>query len=112
LGDEVVPFDGADLAMKSVKPHELERLRQLDPTMRLMLVVGPDDATMAAVASHLIRLAGEEAERLDITSAQLAADPSLLAAEAASMSLFSPQRVIRLEISGSGDDIIGAVETL
>lgn len=98
--------------MKSVKPHELERLRQLDPTMRLMLVAGPDDATMAAVASHLIRLAGEEAERLDITSAQLAADPSLLAAEAASMSLFSPQRVIRLEISGSGDDIVAAVESL
>ena len=37
---------------------------------------------------------------------------ALLAAEAASMSLFSPARVIRLEISGGGDDCLAAVEAL
>lgn len=98
--------------MKNVKPHELERLKQLDPAMRLTLVAGPDDATMAAVASHLLRLAGPDAERLDIASSQLKEDPSLLAAEAASMSLFSPKRIIHLEISGSGDDALAAVEAL
>lgn len=98
--------------MKLVKPLELERLRKLDPAMRLMLVAGPDDATMAAVASHLLRLAGGDAERVDIASSQLAADPSLLAVEAASLSLFSPARVIRLEISGSGDDCLPAIDAL
>lgn len=98
--------------MKNVKPQELERLKALDPAMRLMLVTGPDDATMASVAAHLLHLAGADAERLDISSAMLSADPSLLAAEAASMSLFSPRRVIRLDISGGGDDCLAAIEAL
>ncbi|MGN6689696.1 MAG: DNA polymerase III subunit delta [Sphingopyxis sp.] len=98
--------------MKSVKPNELERQTRLDPAVRLTLLTGPDEATMEAVASHLIGLAGKEAERLDLTGSQLSQDPSLLAAEAASMSLFSPSRVIRLEISGSGDDSLAGVEAL
>jgi len=98
--------------MKSVKPAELERQTRLDPAVRLILLTGPDEATMAAVAGHLIGLAGKEAERLDLTGSQLSQDPSLLAAEAASMSLFSPSRIIRLEISGSGDDSLAAVEAL
>ncbi len=87
--------------MKSVKPNELERLSRLDPAVRFTLLTGPDEATMEAVASHLIGLAGKDAERLDLTGSQLSQDPSLLAAEAASMSLFSPARVIRLELSSS-----------
>lgn len=98
--------------MKSVKPAELERLSRLDPSVRLTLLTGPDDATMEAVAGRLIALAGKDAERVVLTSGQLAQDPALLAAEAASMSLFSAQRVIRLEISGSGDDCMGAVDAL
>src|SRR3546814_17539813 len=43
---------------------------------------------------------------------QLSQDPSLLAAEAASMSLFSSARIIKLELSGSGDDSLAAVEAL
>ncbi|MBL0769408.1 DNA polymerase III subunit delta [Sphingopyxis sp. XHP0097] len=98
--------------MKSVKPVDLERQSRLDPNIRLTLLTGPDDATMAAVAAHLVGLAGKEAERLDLSGTQLAQDPSLLAAEAASMSLFSPSRVIRLEIAGNGDDCLAAVEAL
>jgi DNA polymerase-3 subunit delta len=98
--------------MKSVKPADLERQTRLDLAVRLILLTGPDEATMAAVAGHLIGLAGKEAERLDLTGSQLSQDPSLLAAEAASMSLFSPSRIIRLEISGSGDDSLAAVEAL
>ena len=98
--------------MKAVKPHELERLSRLDPKVRFTLLTGPDEATMEAVATHLIGLAGKDAERLDLTGSQLAQDPSLLAAEAASMSLFSPARVIRLELAGSGDDSLAAVEAL
>jgi len=98
--------------MKSVKPAELERLRQLDPALRFILLTGPDGATMNAIAAKLVALAGKEAERLDLSSSQLAQDGALLAAEAASLSLFAGTRVIRLEISGSGDDCLAAVEAL
>lgn len=98
--------------MKSVKPADLERQTRLDPAVRFTLLTGPDEATMEAVASRLIGLAGKDAERLDLTGSQLSQDPSLLAAEAASMSLFSPSRIIRLELSGSGDDGLAAVEAL
>ena len=98
--------------MKSVKPAELERVSRLDPAVRLTLLTGPDEATMETLAARLVGLAGKEAERLDLTSSQMNQDPSLLAAEAASMSLFSSARVIRLEITGSGDDCLAAVEAL
>jgi len=98
--------------MKAVKPSDLERLARLDPGVRFTLLTGPDEATMEAVAAHLIALAGKDAERVDLTGSQSAQDPSLLAAEAASMSLFSTARVIRLELSGSGDDSLAAVEAL
>lgn len=98
--------------MKTVKPADLERQSRLDPALRFILLTGPDEATMEAVAGHLVALAGKDAERLDLTGAQVAQDPSLLAAEAVSMSLFSPRRVIRLEITGSGDDSVAAVEAL
>jgi len=98
--------------MKTVKPADLERQSRLDPALRFTLLTGPDEATMAAVANHLVGLAGKDAERLDLSGSQLAQDPSLLAAEAASMSLFSPARIIRLELSGSGDDSVPAVEAL
>lgn len=98
--------------MKSVKPADLERQTRLDPAVRFTLLTGPDEATMEAVATRLIGLAGKEAERLDLTGSQLSQDPSLLAAEAASMSLFSPARIIKLELTGSGDDSLAAVEAL
>ena len=98
--------------MKTVKPNELERLSRLDPAVRFTLLTGPDEATMEAVAGHLVGLAGQDAERLDLTGTQLSQDPSLLVAEAASMSLFSSARVIRLTLSGSGDDSLAAVEAL
>src|SRR3546814_9400661 len=42
----------------------------------------------------------------------MAQDGARLAAEAASLSLFAGTRVIRLEIVGSGDDCLAAVDTL
>lgn len=98
--------------MKAVKPAELERRSQLDPAIRFTLLTGPDEATMATLAAHLVGLAGNAAERVDFASAQIAQDASLLCAEAASMSLFSSARVIRLDISGNGDDCLAAVESL
>jgi len=96
--------------MKSVKPQDLERVQRLDH--RFILLTGPDDATMETLAAKLTGLAGKDAERLDLASSQMNQDPSLLAAEAASMSLFAGARIIRLDISGSGDDCLAAVEAL
>ncbi|WP_077146559.1 DNA polymerase III subunit delta [Sphingopyxis sp. KK2] len=96
--------------MKSVKPQDLERVQRLD--QRFILLTGPDDATMEVLAAKLTGLAGKDAERLDLTSSQMSQDPSLLAAEAASMSLFAGARIIRLDILGSGDDCLAAVEAL
>src|SRR3546814_6888182 len=98
--------------MKSVKPADLDRQSRLDPAVRLILLTGPDEATMHAVAARLVALAGPDAERLDLGSAQMAQDGARLAAEAASLSLFAGTRVIRLEIVGSGDDCLAAVDTL
>ncbi len=96
--------------MKSVKPQDLERVQRLD--QRFILLTGPDDATMEVLAAKLTGLAGKDAERLDLVSSQMSQDPSLLAAEAASMSLFAGARIIRLDILGSGDDCLAAVEAL
>lgn len=98
--------------MKTVKPAELERQTRLDPAVRLTLLTGPDEATMNAIAARLVALAGKEAERVDLASVQLSQDGSRLAAEAASMSLFATERVIRVEITGSGDDCLDAVAAL
>jgi DNA polymerase-3 subunit delta len=98
--------------MKTVKPADLERQSRLGPAIRFYLLTGPDEATMAAVVGHLVALAGRDAERVELSGSQLAQDPSLLAAEAASMSLFSSARIIRLELGGSGDDALAAVEAL
>src|SRR5690606_28569788 len=98
--------------MKSVKPADLERQTRLDPAVRFTLLPGPDEANMEAVASRLIGPAGKDGERLDLPGSQLSQAPSRLAAEAASMSLFSPSRIIKLDLSGSGDDSPAAVEAL
>lgn len=98
--------------MASVKAAELDRIRQLSTDTRLYLLAGPDESTMTAHANRLIALAGGDAERVDLTSTKMNEDSALLAVEAASLSLFSSARVIRLEINGSGDDCIDAVTRL
>ena len=58
--------------MKSVKPADFERQTRLDPAVRFALLTGPDEATMGAVAQHLIGLAGKDAERLPEALAEAA----------------------------------------
>src|SRR3546814_20473197 len=79
--------------MKSVKPADLDRQSRLDPAVRLILLTGPDEATMHAVAARLVALAGPDAERPDLGPAQMAPDSARLSAEAASLSLFAGPRV-------------------
>jgi DNA polymerase-3 subunit delta len=78
--------------------------------IRLYLLYGPDEAGSAALAKRLERAMGPAAERIDLESCTLRADPARLADEAASISMFGDRRWIR--VTGAGDDIMPACEAL
>jgi DNA polymerase-3 subunit delta len=96
-----------------MKPEEARLRRALDaadPAIRFYLLYGPDEAGSRALADRLAAAMGAEAERIDLTSGQLKADPARLADEAAAISLFGGKRWIRLE--PATDDAIEAVQAL
>lgn len=94
-----------------VKPTELRRsLGRCYPDARLFLLYGPDESGAADLAATLTNAMGENAERVELSGAQLKDDPSLLAGEAASLSLFGDKRVIVARVAG--DDALGACEML
>ncbi|MEY4269038.1 MAG: polymerase subunit delta [Pseudomonadota bacterium] len=86
--------------------------REGPQAMRFFLFGGPDESTAQALAAKLLTAAGPDAERIEINSVQLRDDPARLATEAASGSLFSNARTIRLTILGSGDECLTAVQAL
>lgn len=75
----------------------------------MLLLHGPDEGGSRALAAELGR-ALADATRIDLSPAQLKADPARLADEAASASLFGGRNWIRVE--GAGDEIAPAVESL
>lgn len=83
---------------------------RVDPAIRLYLLHGPDEAGAREFAARLARAMGEGTERIDIEGSSLRSDAGLLAAEAASLSLFGGARYIR--VSGATEDCLGAVELL
>jgi DNA polymerase-3 subunit delta len=90
---------------------EIERaLDRPGPDARCFLLYGADESGSRALAARLATALGPDAERIDLTPAQLKADPALLADEAASSSLFGGARHIRVE--GVGEDCLAAVEAL
>lgn len=96
-----------------MKPDEARLRRALDgadPDIRFYLLYGPDEAGSRALADRLGKAMGPDAERIDLTSAQLKADPALLADEAAAIGLFGGRRWIRLE--PATDDAADAVQAL
>lgn len=81
--------------------------------MRIYLFGGPDDAGARALRDNLVASIGADAERVDITPQQMRETPSILADEAASISLFGGSRWVSVSIaSGSGDEMIVATENL
>lgn len=80
------------------------------PEIRLYLLYGPDAAGAGEWVSRLARSMGPQAERLDLDAAVLKHDATLLATEAASTSLFSSARYIR--VTGIGDESTDAVAAL
>lgn len=96
-----------------MKPAEARLVRALDaadPAIRLYLFHGPDEAGARALGARLGKALGEEAERIDLTSVQLKADPARLADEAAAISMFGDRRWIRLD--PATDDATDAVSAL
>ena len=89
---------------------QLERALKAPADTRFFLFYGPDDSGSRAFLSLLAAGAGAEAERVDLTGAELKADPARLADEAASISLFGGSRYIVVE--PAGDESLAAVEAL
>jgi len=77
---------------------------------RLFLLYGPDEAGSRSLAKLLGEALGGDAERCELSGAELRTDPARLSDEAASISLFGGARYIL--VTASGDDIVAAVEGL
>ncbi|HYN46244.1 MAG TPA: DNA polymerase III subunit delta [Allosphingosinicella sp.] len=77
---------------------------------RFFLFHGPDESGSRALAKALGEAMGAEAERVDLTGADLRNDPARLADEAASISMFGDQRWILVE--PAGDEIVPALDAL
>jgi DNA polymerase-3 subunit delta len=76
---------------------------------RIFYFCGPDEAGASDAANRIANLLGD-AEKVEMSGAELKRDPVRLADEARSVSLFGDKRVIH--IRANGDDAFDAVETL
>lgn len=96
--------------MKANKAQVERALKTPGDDLRFFLFYGPDEANSRALAKALAAAQGPEAERIDLSGAELKADPARLADEAASISLFGGARCIIVE--PAGDEAVPAVEAL
>jgi DNA polymerase-3 subunit delta len=88
----------------------IKALEQPPAHVRLFVLYGPDESEARSLAQRLERAMGADAERVDLDTATLKADPARLSDEAASFSMFGGKRHIRVQ--PAGDDILPAVEAL
>jgi DNA polymerase-3 subunit delta len=95
--------------VKAKRP-EIERAIKSPGAYRFFLLHGPDEAGSRALAGLAASSAGGDAERVDLTGAELKADPARLADEAASISLFGSARYI--VVQPAGDECLAAAEAL
>lgn len=95
--------------MKAVKASLGRALDQPDPTTRLYLFHGPDEAGSRALAERLLKSLA--AEKFAVIGQAINADPAILADEAGAISLFGGRRALWIE--PAGDEIAeGAVALL
>lgn len=95
--------------MKAKRP-EMERALKNPSVWRFFLLYGPDEAGSHALVKLAATAAGPGAERIELSGAELKADPARLADEAASISLFGGARYI--VVQPAGDECVSAVEAL
>ena len=93
--------------MKADRAAVERALKSPSAATRFVLLYGPDEAGSRALAKLA---ATDGGERVDLSGAELKADPARLADEAASLSLFGDKRHIL--VAPAGDEIVGAVEGL
>lgn len=88
---------------------QLERaLKGFPAELRFILLYGPDEAGSRALMKSAAKAL--DAERIELSGADLKADPARLADEAGSNSLFGGARLIVIE--PAGDEVVPAVEAL
>jgi DNA polymerase III subunit delta len=92
------------------KRAEVERALKNPSAYRFFLLYGPDESGSNSLVKVAASGAGAEAERVELTGAELKADPARLADEAASISLFGGARYI--VVQPAGDECLAAVEAL
>jgi DNA polymerase-3 subunit delta len=89
---------------------QIDRALRTPSGHRFFLLYGPDDSGSRALAKLVAAAAGDGAERVELTGAELKADPARLGDEAASISLFGGARTILVD--PAGDESLAAVEAL
>jgi DNA polymerase-3 subunit delta len=89
---------------------QIDKALKAPAETRFFLLHGPDEAGSRALVKALAAALGAEAERIDLSGAELRADPARLADEAASISMFGGARWILVE--QAGDEIVPALEAL
>jgi DNA polymerase-3 subunit delta len=92
------------------KRADVERALRGPATHRFFLLYGPDESGSHSLVKVAAAAAGPQAERVELTGAELKADPARLADEAASLSLFGGGRYI--VVQPAGDECLPAVEAL
>lgn len=93
--------------MKANKAQVERALKSPPADVRFFLLYGPDEAGSRA----LMKMLGTaDAERVELSGAELKADPARLTDEAASISLFGDPRIVVVE--PAGDEVLAAVESL
>lgn len=96
-----------------MKPSRAQLEKLLDAgggDCRLFLLYGPDEAGSRALGQRLARALGSEAERIELDTATLKADPARLADEAAAFGLFGERRYIVVTLGGA--DCEAAIDAL
>jgi DNA polymerase-3 subunit delta len=95
----------------SLKGDSAEALKALDkpnPSIRLYLFYGPDEAGSEALAARFGKAQGPGTERVDLDGTTISRDPARLSDEASSISMFGDRRWIR--VAPVGDEAASAVE--
>lgn len=96
--------------MKANKGQIERALKAPGEDVRFFLLHGPDEAGSRALGKLLATAVGPDAERIDLTGAELKSDPARLSDEAAALSLFGGSRYIWVELAG--DDVAEAAQGL
>jgi DNA polymerase-3 subunit delta len=89
---------------------QIERALRNPAAHRFFLLYGPDDSGSRSLAKLVAGAVGSEAERIELTGAELKSDPARLSDEAASISLFGGARYIFVD--PAGDESTTAAEGL